>query len=56
LIAGNRFFVHVLGITENLAISLPTGRWDTTWIVWPVAGVMYAVGVTIAGIVIKAKD
>ncbi len=39
-----------------LAISLPTGRWDTTWIVWPVAGVMYAVVVTIVKIAIKAKD
>lgn len=25
-----------------LAISLPENRWDTTWVIWPVAGVAYA--------------
>lgn len=39
-----------------LAVSLPTGRWDITWILWPVAGVMYAVVVTIVKMVTKAKD
>lgn len=39
-----------------LAVSLPTGRWDITWILWPIAGIMYAVVVTIVKMVIKAKD
>ncbi len=39
-----------------LAVSLPTGRWDTTWILWPVAGIMYAVVMTIVKMVTKVKD
>ena len=26
-----------------LAVSFITNRWDRTWIVWPVAGVLYGV-------------
>ena len=39
-----------------LAISFITGSWGSTWIIWPVAGVMYAVVNEITKIVIKAED
>ena len=39
-----------------LAISFITGSWGSTWIIWPVAGVMYVVVHEITKIVIKAED
>lgn len=45
--AVNRKYEHVTAIywcvwtALYLAISLPTMRWDITWVVWPVAGVLY---------------
>ena len=36
-----------------LAISLPTMRWDITWVVWPVAGVLY--GALLAFLKIKNR-
>ena len=38
-----------------LFISFYTGLWDRTWIVWPVAGVSYAVVLAVAELVIKRK-
>ena len=44
----NRKYEHVTAIywcvwtAIYLAISLPTMRWDITWVVWPVAGVLFA--------------
>lgn len=46
--AVNRKYEHVAAIywciwtAVYLAISLPTMRWDITWVVWPVAGVLFA--------------
>ena len=43
----NKKYEHVAAIywciwtAIYLAISLPTMRWDITWVVWPVAGVLY---------------
>ena len=45
--AVNRKYEHVTAIywcvwtALYLAISLSTMRWDITWVVWPVAGVLY---------------
>ncbi|MBR0537822.1 MAG: helix-turn-helix transcriptional regulator [Clostridia bacterium] len=38
-----------------LAYSFITGRWDRSWIVWPVAGVLYGVIIAVVGAVRK-KD
>lgn len=46
--AVNRKYEHVTAIywcvwtAIYLAISLPTMRWEITWVVWPVAGVLFA--------------
>lgn len=39
-----------------LGWSFVTGRWGETWIIWPVAGVLYAVVESIVKLVIKAED
>ena len=45
--AVNRKYEHVTVIywcvwtAIYLAISLPTMRWEITWVVWPVAGVLF---------------
>lgn len=33
--------------------SFWTGRWDMSWIIWPVSGILYAVAVVIAGAVVR---
>ena len=38
-----------------LAWSFITNKWDLTWIVWPVAGVLYPVLLSIVNLVIKRK-
>ena len=38
-----------------LAISFSTNRWDTSWIVWPVAGVLFAAVYGILNAVIRAR-
>ncbi|WP_243144531.1 XRE family transcriptional regulator [Defluviitalea raffinosedens] len=38
-----------------LAWSLPTNNWNVTWVVWPVAGVLYVVVVSIAKILTSEK-
>lgn len=44
----NRRFGHIAGIywsvitAAYLGVSFVTFRWDRTWIIWPVAGVLYA--------------
>ncbi len=42
-------------VAAYLATSFFTGAWDRTWIIWPVAGVLFAVIKVIAGAFIK-KD
>lgn len=39
-----------------LAVSFLTNRWEITWVVWPVAGVLYGVIAAIAQIAIRAED
>lgn len=39
-----------------LGWSFLTMRWEITWIVWPVAGVLYAVVEAITKLIIKAED
>lgn len=39
-----------------LAVSLPQNRWGTTWVIWPVAGVLFAVVITITKMIMKAED
>lgn len=38
-----------------LAVSLYTDKWNTTWIVWPVAGVLFAAICGIINVVMKPK-
>ena len=38
-----------------LAVSLPDNRWDRTWVIWPVAGVLYAALQRIVSLIIKAR-
>ena len=40
-------------IAIYLAYSFITGRWDRSWIVWPVAGVFFGAVKAVAGIVRK---
>ena len=57
--AVNQKYEHVTAIywcvwtALYLAISLPTMRWDITWVVWPVAGVLY--GALLAFLKIKNR-
>ena len=57
--AVNRKYEHVTVIywcvwtALYLAVSLPTMRWDITWVVWPVAGVLY--GALLAFLKIKNR-
>lgn len=57
--AVNRKYEHVTAIywcvwtALYLAISLSTMRWDITWVVWPVAGVLY--GALLAFLKIKIR-
>lgn len=39
-----------------LALSLPAKHWNTTWVIWPIAGVLYVVVINIAKLIIKAED
>ena len=47
--------VYWLGaVAIYLAISLPTHAWDSTWVLWPVAGVLFALGMVVCDF-IKSK-
>lgn len=39
-----------------LAWSLPTMEWGITWVIWPVAGVLFGVVAAIVKVVIKAEE
>lgn len=39
-----------------LAISLPNKNWDATWIVWPIAGVLYAALLGIVNLVLNVRE
>ncbi len=32
----------LVAVAVYLVISLPTGRWESTWVVWPIAGLLFA--------------
>lgn len=39
-----------------LAWSLWTMKWETTWVIWPVAGVLFAAVYTVAKTIVEKKD
>lgn len=39
-----------------LAVSLPTEKWHITWVIWSVAGVLYAVVITVAKLMMKVEE
>ena len=39
-----------------LAASFATGKWDRTWIIWAVSGIIYAVVINIVKLIIKDND
>ena len=43
----------LLATALYLGISLPTGSWNTSWILWPIAGVLFAVVMTITNMIVK---
>ena len=38
-------------VAGYLAYSIPTGNWAYSWLVWPVAGILYGAVVTVLGLV-----
>jgi hypothetical protein len=48
------YWLLITGI--YLLISFLTGRWDRTWIIWAVSGILFALIRTIAEAVIRSKD
>lgn len=43
-------------VAGYLGWSFATMRWEFTWIVWPVAGVLFAAVVTIIKVVMKVEE
>ena len=46
----------LITVAIYLGWSLPTNDWHISWVVWPVAGVLYAVVISIVKMIIKAED
>lgn len=46
----------MIAVAVYLGWSFWTGHWEYTWILWPVAGVLFAVVMNIAKIILKAED
>ena len=46
----------LIAVAIYLGWSLPTNDWDISWVLWPVAGVLYAVVIAIVKMIIKAED
>lgn len=46
----------LLAVAVYLGWSLPTNNWDISWIVWPVAGILYVVVISIVKMIINAED
>ena len=44
-----------LAMAVYLAVSFLTGRWDTSWIVWPVAGVLFPALLAVARAVVRGS-
>ncbi|MGN0350237.1 MAG: helix-turn-helix domain-containing protein [Roseburia sp.] len=45
-----------IAVAVYLAWSFPTNSWGISWMVWPIAGVLYAAVISIVKLVIKAED
>lgn len=45
-----------VAVAIYLAWSLPTMRWDITWVMWPVAGVLFAVVISIVKMIVKVEE
>lgn len=45
----------LLATAVYLGISFTTGRWDASWIVWPVAGVLFAAVITVCRLLAGKK-
>lgn len=45
-----------VAVAVYLAWSLSTMNWDITWIVWPVAGVLFGAFISVVKVVIKAEE
>ena len=45
----------LLAVAVYLGWSFSTNSWNTTWIVWPVAGVLYAAMMAVCGLLIDQK-
>ena len=43
-------------VAGYLAYSIPTGNWAYSWLVWPVAGILYGAAVTVLGLVQDAAE
>ena len=43
-------------VAGYLAYSIPTGNWNYSWLVWPVAGILYGAAVTVLGLVQDAAE
>lgn len=46
----------LVALASYLAVSFYTDKWDKTWIIWAVAGILFVVVILITKIVIKAED
>ena len=46
----------LLAVAIYLGWSFLTNAWHITWVVWPIAGIMYGVVIAIVNLVTKAED
>lgn len=56
VIEGVATIFWLLATAIYLGFSFATERWESTWIVWPIAGVLFGVVITIAKMIIKDQD
>lgn len=45
-----------IAVAVYLAWSFPTNSWGISWMVWPIAGVLYAAVISLVKLVIKAEE
>ena len=46
----------LLAVAIYLGWSLTTNSWNISWVIWPVAGILYAVVIAIVKMILKAED
>ena len=56
VIEGVATIFWLLATAIYLGFSFATERWEITWIVWPIAGVLFGVVITITKMIIKDQD